>query len=77
MSRILLAIAILLLMAFVAWKQHKNPPQPGPVNAVSEAVVEVVAGNAIRAKHTAEDAVDAINQTRLQQLQELDKFQER
>ncbi len=75
MARILLAIAVLLLMVFIAWRQRQDPPKPFGPNAVSDQVADALVGNALRAKQTAEDTVEKANQTRQNQLQELNKFQ--
>lgn len=76
MVRVILALLILLLMGFIAWRQHENPPPKGvQTNAVSDKVADVIAGNAVRAKQQSENVVDTVNQARMDQLHELDRFQ--
>jgi len=75
MARILLAIAVLLLMVFIAWRQRQDPPQALGPNAISDQVADALAGTALRAKQTAEDTVEKANQLRQEQIRELDKFQ--
>ncbi len=76
MTRVLLAIAVLLLMGYIAWRQQKDPPGPVGPNAISDQVADALVGNALRAKHVAEDTVEKANELRNAQIREIDGFRQ-
>lgn len=75
MWRVLAAVVIIgFLVAFARW-QNENPPRSiAEPNRVSDQVAETIAGPSVRARATAKHTVHEVNDTRQQQLDELNKF---